>query len=133
MMKANTIQCVERALMRRVLARSSVRRAARGVTLVEVLIVVAIMAMIAGGVSLVALPKFREAQKSTAETSAKQLRRAIQNWQRVNNEISCPTISQLIDSREVDLRTPKTSCFESTTSKSIPAGIVSRWMVRPWN
>jgi prepilin-type N-terminal cleavage/methylation domain-containing protein len=34
----------------------------RGVTLVEVLIVVAIIAMVAGGVAVFALPKFRVAQ-----------------------------------------------------------------------
>jgi len=73
-----------------------------GMTLVEVLIVVAIMAMLAGGVAVFALPKFREAQVSTAETSARTIRTAIQDWQRVNNEISCPTISQLKQEKIID-------------------------------
>ncbi len=95
-------RAAERTSARGFLRRSLARRATAGVTLVEVLIVVAIMAMIAGGVSIVALPKFRQAQRDTAKTSAQQLRRAIQNWQRVNNEITCPTHSQLIESREID-------------------------------
>jgi len=81
----------------------AVRRAlARGVTLFEVLIVVAILAMVASGVAVFALPKFREAQVKQAETGARVIRGAIQNWQRVNNEVSCPTVSQLIQEKELD-------------------------------
>lgn len=78
------------------------RRLERGVTLVEVLIVVAIIAMVAGGVAMFALPKFREAQVKSAETGARVIRGAIQDWQRVNNETSCPTISQLVQEKHID-------------------------------
>ncbi len=78
------------------------RRLARGVTLVEVLIVVAIIAMIAGGVTVFALPKYREAQKTTAETGARVIRQAVQGWQATNNEISCPTMSQLVQEKQLD-------------------------------
>jgi len=64
--------------------------------------VVAIMAMLAGGVALFALPKFKEAQVSTAKTSAQVIRRAVQDWQRVNNEITCPTVSQLVEGKHID-------------------------------
>jgi general secretion pathway protein G len=74
----------------------------RGVTLVEVLIVVAIIAMVASGVAVFALPRFREAQVKSAETGARVIRGAIQNWQRVNNEISCPTVAQLVQEKELD-------------------------------
>ena len=78
------------------------RRLQAGMTLVEVLIVVSIMAMIATGVTVFALPKFKEAQVSTAKTNAQVLRRAVQDWQRVNMEISCPTMSQLIQGKHLD-------------------------------
>lgn len=78
------------------------RASEAGVTLVEVLIVVAIMAMLAGGVALFALPKFKEAQMSTAKTSAQVIRRAVQDWQRMNNEITCPTMSQLVEGKHID-------------------------------
>jgi general secretion pathway protein G len=81
------------------------KRWRRGVTLVEVLIVVAIMAMLAGGVAVFALPKFREAQVSTARTSALTIRTAIQDWQRINNEYSCPSISQLKQEKIIDTAT----------------------------
>lgn len=74
----------------------------RGVTLVEVLIVVAIIAMVAGGVTVFALPKYREAQEKSAETGARVIRSAIQDWQRVNNEVSCPTVSQLVQEKHID-------------------------------
>lgn len=74
----------------------------RGVTLVEVLIVVAIIAMVASGVAVFALPRFREAQVKSAETGARVIRGAIQNWQRVNNEITCPTVAQLVQEKELD-------------------------------
>jgi general secretion pathway protein G len=74
----------------------------RGVTLVEVLIVVAIIAMVAGGVTVFALPKYREAQEKSAETGARVIRSAVQDWQRVNNETSCPTVSQLVQEKHID-------------------------------
>ncbi len=81
-----------------------VRRAARvrGVTLFEVLIVVAILAMVAGGVAAFALPRFREAQRQQAETGARIVRTAIQQWQAANNESTCPTISQLVQEKHLD-------------------------------
>ncbi len=82
---------------------SAARRGAqRGVTLFEVLIVVAILAMVAGGVAAFALPKFREAQKTQAETGARVVRTAIQQWQAANNETTCPTISQLVQEKHLD-------------------------------
>ena len=74
----------------------------RGVTLVEVLIVVAIISMVAGGVAVFALPRFREAQKTSAKTGALVIRTAVQNWQAGNNEVSCPTVSQLVQERHLD-------------------------------
>lgn len=77
-------------------------RQARGVTLFEVLIVVAIMAMISAGVTVVVLPKWQQSQRTQAETDARTLRAAIQTWQAANNEVSCPTISQLVQDKQLD-------------------------------
>jgi general secretion pathway protein G len=81
---------------------AAARRRSAGVTLVEVLIVVAIMALLASGVTFAILPKYKEAQVSTARTSAQVMRRAVQDWQRVNNEVTCPTVSQLVEGRHID-------------------------------
>jgi general secretion pathway protein G len=74
----------------------------RGVTLFEVLIVVAILAMIAGGVAFFALPRFREAQQKTAVSSAQIIRKAAELWQANNNETSCPTVSQMVQEKLLD-------------------------------
>lgn len=78
------------------------KRVGRGVTLVEVLIVVAIIAMVAGGVAVFALPKYKESQIKNAETGARIVRTAVQGWQAANNETSCPTISQLVQEKQLD-------------------------------
>jgi prepilin-type N-terminal cleavage/methylation domain-containing protein len=77
-------------------------RKLRGVTLFEVLIVVAILAMVGGGVAAFALPKFRDAQKTSAKTGARIVRTAIQQWQAANNESVCPSISQLVQEKHLD-------------------------------
>jgi general secretion pathway protein G len=92
------------------LARSLSRRSRQaGVTLVEVLIVVAIMAMLGGSVGFYALQQYKKAERSTAEDDARNLRKAIELWQVQNSESTCPTFGQLVsdkqinsDSRQVD-------------------------------
>lgn len=66
----------------------------------EVLIVVAIIAMVAGGVAFFAFPKFKESQVKAATTGARVIRGAAQNWQMTND--GCPTISQLIQDKQLD-------------------------------
>ena len=85
--------------------RRATRADQRGVTLFEVLIVVAILAMAAGGVAVFALPKYQKAQITTAETGARTIRTAVQQWQAANNETSCPTMSQLVQEKHIDSAT----------------------------
>jgi general secretion pathway protein G len=84
------------------LRRLRARARKRGATLVEVLIVVAIIAMIAGGVSVFALPRYRDAQIKSATTGAQVIRGAIQQWQAANNETTCPTVNQLVQEKFLD-------------------------------
>src|SRR5262245_18328578 len=78
------------------------RRKRRGVTLFEVLIVVAILAMIAGGVAFFALPQYQKAQVTTAKSQARIIRQAVSQWQATNSETSCPTMSQLVQEKLLD-------------------------------
>ncbi len=77
------------------------RAAARGVTLVEVLIVVAIIAMVAGGVAVFAFPRFKDAQIKTAQTGALTVRQAAQTWQASGGD-GCPTVVQLVQEKYLD-------------------------------
>ena len=83
-------------------ARAARRAATRGVTLFEVLIVVAILAMVAGGVAVFALPRFKEAQIKTAKSGAQTIRQAVMQWQLTNSDSSCPTVSQLVQEKFLD-------------------------------
>jgi general secretion pathway protein G len=83
-------------------ARAACRAARRGVTLFEVLIVVAILAMVAGGVAVFALPRFKEAQIKTAKSGAQTIRQAVMQWQLTNSDSSCPTVSQMVQEKFLD-------------------------------
>lgn len=83
--------------------RSVSRRAGHaGVTLVEVLIVVAIMALLGGSVGFYALQQYKKAEKATAEEDARNLRKAIELWQVQNSESTCPTIGQLVADKQLN-------------------------------
>ena len=79
------------------------RAAARGMTLIEIMIVVAIIAMVAAGVAVVAIPKMKVAQITSAGTGARVIRTAVNQWQLAENEYStCPTVSQLVSDKQLD-------------------------------
>jgi general secretion pathway protein G len=76
---------------------------ARGMTLIEIMIVVAIIAMVMGAVAVVAIPKMKEAQISTCKSAVRTVRSAVQQWQLSNNDYSsCPTVSQLVQDKQLD-------------------------------
>ena len=80
------------------------RRARRGVTLVEVLIVVAIMAVIAGGATLLVFPAFKKAVEA-AKVGAEAVHQAADLY--VNTEDAgdaCPTVKDLVDSKKLDAK-----------------------------
>jgi general secretion pathway protein G len=87
------------ALARRAATR---RGASRGVTLIEILIVLAIVGLIAGGVAVVAVPKYAEAQKKQAQTDARTIHPAAEKY-RVDHpgDGQCPTVELLREKKEL--------------------------------
>lgn len=78
-----------------------VRRAlARGVTLIEILIVLAIVGMIAGGVAVYAVPQFAKAQVKQAETDARAIQPVADRY-RVEHPGECPTVASLRAAKEL--------------------------------
>lgn len=77
-----------------VLTKRCYRTLERGVTLIEILIVLAIVGMIAGGVAVYAVPKFKESQIKTAKISAQDLQQIADGW-RADNGNDCPTPQRL--------------------------------------
>ena len=82
---------------RKRLQQTAKKSLARGVTLVEVLIVVAILSLIAGGVAIYAIPKFQQAQKDTAKTDCKTLVQVVETFKLNHPAASseCPTVEAL--------------------------------------
>ena len=79
------------------------RAAARGVTLVEVLIVVAIMAVIAGGVTVVAFPQFKKAKVDAAAVGCHAVKQAADLYQNLEGSADvCPTIADLVRTKKID-------------------------------
>lgn len=76
------------------------RARARGVTLVEILIVLAIVGLIAGGIAVYAIPKFIQAQKDNTKNSEKALHAVTEAW-RANHAGDCPTVQRLKDEKEI--------------------------------
>jgi general secretion pathway protein G len=75
------------------------RAAERGSTLVEILIVVAIMATLAGMVTLVAFPELKKARIRTAAVGAGQVRAAAEIYREVDQRqdvSACPTVDELV-------------------------------------
>ncbi len=79
------------------------QRARRGVTLVEVLIVVAIMAVIAGGATLLVFPSFRKAKVEAAKVGADAVKQAAELWINMDAEGgACPTVKDLVETKKLD-------------------------------
>ncbi len=82
---------------------SKKKRFRRGVTLVEVLIVVAIMALIAGGAALLVFPSFAKAKVETAKLGADTVKQAAELYQNLDSaDALCPTVKNLVESKKLD-------------------------------
>ena len=84
--------------LNRIAARATKRRLrgrARGVTLIEILIVLAIIGLIAGGVAVVAVQQFEKARVSQAKIDVGNLQRAVELWKSQNPGGDCPTMEKL--------------------------------------
>ncbi|WP_437335100.1 prepilin-type N-terminal cleavage/methylation domain-containing protein [Sorangium sp. So ce394] len=79
------------------------RGLSRGVTLVEVLIVVTIMAIIAGGATLVLWPKLEAAKVRSAYTGASVIKTAADQYQNLGGGgEGCPTLQALVSAKQID-------------------------------
>jgi competence protein ComGC len=72
------------------------------VTLFEVLIVVAIIALISAGVGLAAIKYWIEAQEKAAATNARTIRGAVKTWRIHHDHSQCPSVDDLIADGTLD-------------------------------
>jgi len=79
----------------------------RGVTLFEVLIVVSILALIAGSVGVAAIAYFDRAKRRMAESNGARIRLAVQAWWIEHARSECPGVDDLISGRGLDRNSPR--------------------------
>lgn len=88
----------ERNLNRRIEASRALAK--RGMTLIEIMIVVIIMAMIATGVAVAVIPQFKKSQEKAAKSDVAAIRTAVQLYQ-VENPGKCPSVEDLKEERVI--------------------------------
>lgn len=96
----------------KLLLRQARRAASRGVTLIEILIVLAIIGLIAGGVAVVAIPKYAESQKNQAKIDARTIHPIAEKF-KVDHPGQCPTVEQLRAEKELSAASKITDPWET--------------------
>ena len=91
----------------RLARRLAERNRQEGMTLIEIMIVITIFAMIAGGVAVALLPQLEEARIKSTKTDAQALRSAVMLYV-ADNPRGCPTVEDLVNERYLD-RTKRTA------------------------
>ncbi len=79
----------------------------RGVTLFEVLIVVAILALVAGSVGAAAITYLDRAKQRTAESNARAIRASLKTWWIEHDRNECPGVEDLIAEGGLDRDSPR--------------------------
>ena len=82
-------------------------------TLMEVMIVVVILGLIAGGVAVAVFPRLKEAQVKTTRTSALELRRAAETWRGLHGGDQCPTPEMLRQEKAIDQASKITDAWDN--------------------
>lgn len=78
------------------------RRVQRGVTLIEVLVVLAIITTVSAIIGFAVLPKLARAKLDSAVESAKTIRNATEAYLELDGgDGGCPTVKQLLDAKQI--------------------------------
>jgi general secretion pathway protein G len=72
-----------------------------GMTLIEIMIVVVIMALVATGVGIAVIPQLQKAKIKQSESAVETVRSAVQLYMATNNA-ECATMQQLIEDKAID-------------------------------
>ncbi len=88
------------------------RRRSRGLSLIEILVVLAIIALISGGIALVVIHHLETARIETTRTSARALREAVNLWRMRDGSGECPTIDTLVRMQLVDSASKTTDAWD---------------------
>jgi len=88
------------------------RRTGReGMTLIEIMIAITIIAMVVGGVAVAVLPNLEKARIKTTQTDAQAMRSAVTLY-RADNPRGCPTVDDLMAGQYLDATKRKTDAWD---------------------
>jgi general secretion pathway protein G len=88
------------------------RRRSRGLSLIEILVVLSIIALITSGIALVVIRHLETARIETTRTSARTLREAVRMWRMQDASSECPTIDVLVRMQLVDSASKATDAWD---------------------
>jgi general secretion pathway protein G len=88
--------------MKRTFHGRAARARLRGVTLIEVMVVVVILGLVSGAVALAVFPQLLKAKIRTTRMNARVIRNAANAWRSEHAGDECPTPSMLRDAELVD-------------------------------
>jgi general secretion pathway protein G len=88
------------------------RSRSRGLSLIEILVVLSIIALITGGIALVVIRHLETARVETTRTSARTLREAVKLWRMRDGSSECPTIDTLVRMQLVDSASKTTDAWD---------------------
>ncbi|MCA9531391.1 MAG: type II secretion system protein GspG [Myxococcales bacterium] len=92
------------------------RARVEGMTLVEIMIVIIIMALIAAAVGIAVLPQLKKARIKTTHTDAQSVRSAVTIYLSENPDKDCPTMDDLVQGQYLD-KTKRTADAWNTPFK----------------
>jgi general secretion pathway protein G len=78
------------------------RAASRGLTLVELVIVITIIGVLTAAISIGVLQAQKRANLGAAKTACSTVRQATMQWKAVNPGSDCPTVEQLKTEKDLD-------------------------------
>ena len=106
------------------------RRRREGMTLIEIMIVITIFAMIAGGVAVALLPQLEKARIKTTKTDAEGLRSAVMLYV-ADNPRGCPTVEDLVNDRYLDGSRRTTDAWDTPFQISCEDGDIAVFSAGP--
>jgi general secretion pathway protein G len=83
-------------------ARATARRASRGVTLVELVIVITIIGVLTAAISVGVLQAQKRANTGAAQTACNTVRQATMQWMAVHPGADCPSVDTLKTDKDLD-------------------------------
>lgn len=73
-----------------------------GVTLMEIMVVIIIIAIISAGVGAAVYPRLQKAKEESTKADAQAIRSAAEQFRMENNGTECPTVDKLVEDHYLD-------------------------------